>query len=193
MGVKTRAPFSINRNNMGKTCLNKLGSNIVVSCETPTVGITELYLMHTEDVTVKAAEDASWLNVAFAEGAKSYRIEGYKQNIQVTMATRSLEASNKLDISISFKTPHSFGSGTSMGTAFLRAILTGRFYVLVVGVNGRQFIAGSQSPLECSGFDWDSNANGQFRTITLAAPDGSAGNYITDISPAAATIIKTKA
>lgn len=192
MGLKTRTPFSINRNNMGKTCLNKLGSNIVVDCEIPTVGITELYLMHVEDVTFSETQ-GSWVTVAFAEGTKSYRIEGYKQNIQVTMTNRSLEASNKLDISVSFKTPHSFGSGTSMGTAFLRAILTGRFYVLVVGANGRQFIAGSQSPLECTGFDWDSNANGQYRTITLTAPDGSAGNYITDIVPAAATIIKTKA
>ena len=177
---------------MGKTCLNKLGSNIVVDCEIPTVGITELYLMHVEDVTFVESGGA-WSTLTFAEGAKSYRIEGYKQNIQVTMATRSLEASNKLDISISFKTPHSFGSGASMGTAFLRAILAGRFYVLVVGANGRQFIAGSQSPLECTGFDWDSNANGQYRTITLTAPDGSAGNYITDIATAAATIIKTKA
>lgn len=149
--------------------------------------------MHVEDVTPTTAVDGSWNTVAFAEGAKSYRIEGYKQNIQVTMTNRSLEASNKLDISVSFKTPHSFGSGTSMGTAFLRAILTGRFYVLVVGANGRRFIAGSISPLECSGFDWDSNANGQYRTITLTAPDGSAGNYITDIAPGAATTIISKA
>ena len=177
---------------MGKNCLNKLGTNILVTCSLPVHGIKEIYLMHTEDVTITKGSNEAWRTVTFATGTKSYRVEGYKQNIQVTTAVRSLDASNKLDISVSFKVPHSV-SGSTTGTSFQRAILTGSFYVLVVCNDSSRFIVGSQSPLVCSGFDWDSNANGQMRTITLTAPDGSAGNYIIDIEPTAADSIISKA
>lgn len=177
---------------MAKTCLNKLGTNILTTCNLPIHGIKELYLMHIEDITYSTSSDMSWSAVTFNAGAKSYKVEGYKQNIQITTAVRSLDASNKLDISVSFKIPHS-EAGSTTGTNFQRAILTGRFYVAVVCNDSSSFIVGATSPLECSAFDWDSNANGQMRTITLTAPDGSAGNYITDIAPAALATIISKA
>lgn len=166
--------------------------NITTSCNLPIHGIKDIYLMHVEDVTPVEDEKGSfWSDVHFKDGAKSYHVEGYKQNIQVTTSVRSLDASNKLDISVSFKVPHSV-SGSTIGTTFQRAILTGAFYVLAVCNDSSIFIAGSQSPLVCSGFDWDSNANGQLRTVTLTAPDGSAGNYITYIRPSVATLIISK-
>lgn len=177
---------------MAKNCLNKLGTNILSPCSLPVHGIKEIYLMHVEDVTITKGSDEAWRTVTFATGTKSYRVEGYKQNIQVTTSVRSLDASTKLDISVSFKVPHSV-SGSVVGTIFQRAILTGTFYVLVVCNDSSRFIVGSQSPLVCSAFDWDSNTNGQMRTITLTAPDGSAGNYIIDVEPTAADSIISKA
>ena len=177
---------------MANICLNKLGSNITKSCVLPVHGIKDIYLMHVEDVMpVLSAYGSVWSGISFSDGAKSYRVEGYKQNIQVTTSVRSLDASNKLDISVSFKIPHS-ASGSTIGTLFKRVILTGAFYVLVVCNDSSMFIVGSQSPLACSGFDWDSNANGQLQTVTLTAPDGSAGNYITDILQPVATSIISK-
>lgn len=173
---------------MAKTCLNKLNTNIVQTCELPIHGVKELYIMHVEDVTVSVASDASWSAVSFATGAKSVKVEGYKQNIQVTSSVRSSDASNKLDFSVMFKVPNST-SGTLAGLIFQRAILTGRFYVLVVMNDSTNFIVGAQSPLECSGYDWDSNTNGLLRTITLTAPDGSSGNYMGAIAPAAVNSI----
>ena len=90
---------------MSKTCLNKLPGNILVSCEVPVHGISEIYLMHAEDISISIDSGGTISSVSFATGAKSYRIEGYKQNIQVTTATRSMDASNKLDISVMFKLP----------------------------------------------------------------------------------------
>lgn len=174
---------------MAKTCLNKLGTSIAVTCSMPVHGVKELYLMHVEDITYSTRSDMSWASVTFNTNAKSYKVEGYKQNIQVTTAVRSLDASNKLDVTVMFKSPSSY-DGTTFATNFMRSILTGKFYVAVVNNDSSAFVVGAQSPLECSGLDWDSNANGCMRTYTLTAPEGSAGNYITDITPAAlATII----
>lgn len=178
---------------MAKNCLNKLGGGVTTTCSLPVVGIKEIYLMHIEDVNpTMDTTSGYWSAISFSSGANSYKIEGYKQNIQVTSAVRSLDASNKLDMSVIFKIPHSVG-GSTLRLAFMRAILTGRFYVLVICNDTSKFVVGAQSPLECSGFDWDSNANGSFKTITLTAPDGSAGNYITEVSEGVATTIISKA
>lgn len=148
--------------------------------------------MHVEDVTPQMEADKYWSAINFATGTNSYKIEGYKQNIQVTSAIRSLDASSKLDVSVMFKIPHSLG-GSALRLTFRRALLDGKFYVLVVCNDTSNFVIGAQSPLECSGFDWDSNANGSYNTITLTAPDGSSGNYITEVTPAVVATIISKA
>ena len=175
---------------MAKNCLAKIGSNITTTCSLPINGVKNIYLMHVEDVTVSPSSVGSWASVTFTTGAKSYKIEGYKQNIQVTTAVRSLDASNKLDMSVIFKIP---SSAKGANVNILAPLLTGRFYVLVENNDLTYFIAGGTSPLECSGVDWDSNANGQMVTCTLTAPDGSAGNYFTLITPEAVSTIISKA
>ena len=185
MGLKTRTPFSINRNNMGKTCLDKLSSGIAVGCTVPVNGVKNIYLMHTEDVTFTAASWGILVTATFTATGKSYKVEGYKQNIQVTSAIRTMDASNKLDISVMFKMP--------ANTTFMRSLLTGRFYVMVEYNDLTYSMVGYTSPLECTGMDGDSNANGKLYTITLTAPDGSSGNYYTPVSPEAITTIISKA
>lgn len=174
---------------MKKICLNKLSTNILTTCALPVHGVKELYLMHVEDVTPSVSSLGYWNGVTFAPNAKSYRVEGYKQNIQVTTAVRSLDASNKLDITISFKIP---GLG-NRGNNLEAILLGGRFYVLVMFNNMSSFVAGAISPLECTGFDWDSNANGLLATVTLSAPDGSAGNYLTLANDPSIEMIISKA
>lgn len=176
---------------MGKTCLNNLGGKVAVSCEIPRNGVKNLYLMHADIVTFTLGSDQSVTSVQWGTGGRSYMIEGYKQNIQVTTAVRSMDASNKLDISVMFKIPNS-SSGALYGTGIQRVLLSRKFYVLVEMNDGSHFMVGTISPLECSGFDIDTNANGAMRTITLTAPDGSAGNYLVDVAPAAITDIKSK-
>lgn len=177
---------------MAKNCLGRLGSSTPVMCSMPIVGVKEIYLMHVEDVKPTMEAEGYWSAITFDTGTNSYKIEGYKQNIQVTSAIRSLDASNKLDVSVMFKIPHFFG-GSTLRLAFRRALLSGRFYVLVICNDTSNFVIGAQSPLECSGFDWDSNANGSYNTITLTAPDGSSGNYITQVTPGVVATIISKA
>ena len=176
---------------MGKTCLDKLSANVLVSCGIPTNGVKDLYLMHSEDVTMVRASDGIVSSVTFATGGRSYMIEGYKQNIQVTAAVRAMDASNKLDISVMFKIPRSVG-GYTWGSPFVAALLNGKFVVLVEMNDLTAFMVGDVSPLECTGFDFDSNANGLMRTVTLSAPDGAAGNYITGVTSGVITEIKSK-
>lgn len=167
---------------MGKTCLDKLGSNITVGCTIPVNGVNKIYLMHAEDVTFSAATSGTLTAATFTSAGKSYMVEGYKQNIQVTSAIRTMDASNKLDISVMFKMP--------ADNIFMRSILTGRFYVMAEYNDLTYSMVGVTSPLECTGMDGDSNANGKLYTITLTAPDGSVGNYYTPVAPAViATII----
>lgn len=161
---------------MGKTCLNKLPGNILVTCDIPTNGVKDIYLMHAEDVTVTLDSSGGIAKVVFARGARSYRIEGYKQNIQVTSAIRASDASAKVDFSVMFKIPSSVG-GTSVNFVTERSFANGRFYALVVLNSSAVYFIGDISPLECSGIDYDSNANGGLITITLTAPEGSTGNY----------------
>lgn len=169
---------------MGKTCLANLGANMAVSCAIPKVGVKNIYLMHAEDVTFSEADWGQITAATFISGGRSYVIEGYKQNIQVTSAIRTMDASNKLDISVIFRAiEHS---------TFLRSILTRRFYVMAEYNDLTYSMIGVTSPLECTGMDWDSNANGKLYTITLTAPDGSAGNYYAPVAPAAIETIKTK-
>lgn len=154
---------------MAKTCLNKLSGNILQDCTITPVGIKEIYLMHAEDVKVTiAAEGASIASVAFASGAKSYKVEGYKQNIQYTASLKTMEASSKLNTSITFKMKI---SGLNM-----QSLATGRFYVMTSNLDSTCDFIGAISPLECTAMDFDSNANARLVTVTLSDPEGSAGN-----------------
>ena len=172
---------------MSKTCLNKLSGNILVDCDLPSYGIPEIYLMHVEDVTFTYNAAGTQISaVTFATNAKSYKVEGYKQNIQVTSALRSTDSSGRFDTSIMFK--------SKLSGAIGRPVMTGKFYVMVVeplstGVN---IVWGCNSPLECSNVEYDSNANGRFVTYTLTAPEGSAGNNLVVTYPAASTTIISK-
>lgn len=174
---------------MGKGCLNKLSGNITVGCTIPRVGIKNIYLMHAEDVTLKLSGNSDYvLTVSFASGAVAILVEGYKQNIQITSAIRTMDASAKLDFSVSFKLADRDVATVSR----MRSLLCGRFYVLAEYQDGKYSFIGYSSPLECSGMDWDSNANAGFTTVTLAAPEGSAGNYLINASIEAINQIKSK-
>lgn len=175
---------------MAKGCLNKLSGNITVGCNIPLVGIKNLYLMHMEDVTFTAAGvNGSTITAAtVASDAVVILVEGYKQNIQLSSSVRAMDASAKLDVVVTFKMPM-----TADGD-YLRArsLLAGKFYVAVERNDGTTSIVGYMSPLECSGMDWDSNANAGLVTVTLSAPEGSAGNYFMIASPVAMDSIKSK-
>lgn len=170
---------------MGKSCLNKFNQSITVDCIIPQVGIKDIYLMHAEDVTFTTGEGGDVADATFASGTKSYKIEGYKQNIQLTTSVLSTDASVKLAASIMFKMP-------STSTYLMKTILSGRYYVLVVRNSGLPVLVGVQAPLECSGFDYDSNSGAGFATVTLSAPEGSGGNYLSGIAKSAIASITSK-
>lgn len=175
---------------MAKACLNKLSDNILQSCTITPVGIKEIYLMHAGDVTFGYGTTPNRVySVTFAEGAKSYKVEGYKQNIQVNGSLKSLDASVTMDASVTFKVQY-----TARMTDFVRTITTGRFHVLVIYNSGLQVIVGATVPLECSAADFDSNANAAMVTLTLSTPEGAAGcpMFISQ-SPASNLIISKSA
>lgn len=152
---------------MAKNCLNKLSNNILQSCNFMPVGIKNIYLMHMEDVTLTSNEKAV-SNISFASGAKSYKVEGYKQNLQYTATLKTTDASARLNTSVTFKMP---ADGPVMST-----LAMGRFYVMVQYADESAGIVGVQCPLECSAMEFDSNANAALVTVTLSDPEGSAGN-----------------
>ena len=159
---------------MGKSCLNKLSGNITVGCTIPKVGVKNIYLMHAEDVTLAGDNNTMIIKSAvFAPGAVAILVEGYKQNIQVSGSLKSLDAAASMDASVTFKVPHSPGA-----VGFVDTITTGRFCVLVLFNNTDQVVLGSTIPLECSAADFDSNANANMVTITLATPEGAAGCHM---------------
>lgn len=164
---------------MGKSCLNKLSGNFALGCTFAPVGVKNIYLMHSEDVTFTVSSNPLRItNATFVSGAKSYLVEGYKQNIQVNGSLKSLDAIASMDTSVTFKIPR----GTNTSTIdFVGTIVTGKFCVLVLYNDGNQVILGSTIPLECSAADFDSNANAGMVTITLASPEGAAGSRM--ISP----------
>lgn len=175
---------------MAKICLNNLSGGFSAACTMPVHGIKDLYLISPEDVTVTTFSDGVWKGVSFKETGKSYKVEGYKQNIQITSSVRSLDASNKLDVSVMFKIPYTRYADTV-------SLLMRKFYVVAVPNDKSSHPAiaiGHTSPLEMTACDWDSNANGTLLTVTLSAPDGSAGNYLLPVESAAlATIISKSA
>ena len=70
---------------MAKNCLNKISGNRTVGCTITPVGVKNIYLMHAEDVTFSFEYNPRRVAVVtFASGARSYLVEGYKQNIQVS-------------------------------------------------------------------------------------------------------------
>lgn len=171
---------------MSKSCLNKLSGNILVDCAVPTHGIKDIYLMYVEDVTLTLSADTTTVtDVTWAEGARSYRIEGYKQNIQVTTSMISTDTSAKLDVTIQFK--------AALNPILSRRISMGKFFVMVVPPTGASnYFWGLQTPLECTNIEYDSNANGGLATYTLSTPEGSVGNYHALASGTAPTSIISK-
>lgn len=156
---------------MAKNCLNKLASGIPVGCTISQVGVKDIYLMHAGDVKFVFDPTLNRISsVAFAEGAKSYKVEGYKQNIQVNGSLKSLDASATMDASVTFKVQLN-----SAATDLVNTITIGKFHVLVIYNSGEQVILGSTVPLECSAADFDSNANATMITLTLSTPEGAAG------------------
>lgn len=145
--------------------------------------------MHVEDVTSLAVSPTGdYINViTLASSAIVIKVEGYKQNIQITGAIRSMDASAKMDINVIFKLPLSSGYGGRM-----QSLLSGEFYVLAEEMRGSHKFFGHISPLECSGLDWDSNSNVGLATVTLSAPEGSAGNYFMALTAPAIQEIKRK-
>lgn len=172
---------------MGKSCLNKLASNITVRCTIPQVGVRDIYLMHTGDVKFTYNAAGIIMNAEFAEDAKSYMIEGYKQNIQVTASLKTTDVSARVDSSVSFKIPYTYSTRD-----FINTVVSGKFYVLVVFSDGDYTVLGDSSPLECSSADFDSNANAKMVSITLASPEGSAGNHAKVVTAAAVNVITSK-
>ena len=152
---------------MAKTCLNKLSGNILQDCTIKQVGLKDIYLMHAEDVTF-THDGAVVSAVTFASGAKSYKVEGYKQNLQYTATLKTTDASARLNTSVTFKMP---SNGPMMST-----LAMGKFYVMVQYANVSAGVVGIQCPLECSAMEFDSNANAALVTVTLSDPEGSAGN-----------------
>lgn len=155
---------------MSKTCLNRLSGNILTDCTLRTHGIKDIYLIYFEDVKLTLSSGTT--TVESAEWGSSpgvLRIEGYKQNIQVTTSAISTDASTRLDVSIQFK--------ASLSTLLARRIPAGRFFVLTIPNSGSNTLWGVQAPLQCSNIEYDSNANGGLATYTLSAPEGTAGNY----------------
>lgn len=172
---------------MGKSCLNKLSGNITRDCTIPQVGVKNIYLMHTDGIALTASDFLTTvMNVSFGSGIRAVLVEGYKQTIQITAAIRTMDASAKLDYSVSFKLAGRDVSAVSR----VRSLLSGKFYVLAEYQDGTYSFIGFTSPLECSGMDWDSNANAGFMTVTLTAPEGSAGNYLMAVAAAAVASIK---
>ena len=91
----------------------------------------------------------------------------------------------RLDYSLTFKIP-------LRSTWPLRSFSTGRFYAMVEHLSGYSILVGVTCPLECSAIDGDSNANGGMFTITLTAPEGSAGNLPVEVLEAAKNTIISK-
>ena len=171
---------------MSKSCLNKLTGNITVGCTIEQNGIKNVYLMYPGDVTFSFGAGYEYIDAAtFSAGAKSYLIEGYRQNIQLTTSARALDASTMLDYSLTFKIP-------ARSTWPLRAFSVGRFYAMVEFRSGYNLLVGATCPLECSAIDGDSNANSGMFTITLMAPEGSSGNYPVEVLKAAKDTIISK-
>lgn len=157
---------------MAKGCLDKLTGNLQATCNVDPVGVSDLYFMYPEDVTLTFSNANRQISaIAFSKETRSYRIEGYKQNIQITAALRTLDASAKYDVSVMFKIPE---SNPFLGSRFM----SGKFYVLEIpnGSRGTFDIWGINVPLECTNLEYDSNAIGKLITVTLSAPEGSAGN-----------------
>lgn len=172
---------------MGKQCLARLSGGITVGCTIPQVGVRDIYLMHAEDVTFTYNSSGIIMAAVFAEDSKAYKIEGYKQNIQVTASLKTTDASARVDASVSFKIPYNYTSRD-----FINTVVSGKFYVLVVFNDGDFTVLGDSSPLECSSADFDSNANAKMTTITLASPEGSAGNHARVVAASAVTTIISK-
>lgn len=170
---------------MGQGCLFRFNQSIPVGCTTPRVGIKDIYLMHADEVELTLDVGGNVTKATFADGKSSYKIEGYKQNIQLTTAVLSTDVSVKLAASIIFKMP-------ANNPFLMKTILSGRYYVLVVQNSGTPILVGAQAPLECSGFDYDSNGNAGMATVTLSAPEGSAGNYLSGITAPAVASITSK-
>lgn len=142
--------------------------------------------MYPEDVALTLGTGSEYVGaVTFVGSAKPYLVEGYKQNIQLTTSARAMDASMRLDYSLTFKIP-------LRSTWPIRAFSTGKFYAMVEYLSGYTLLVGVTCPLECSAIDGDSNANSGMFTITLTAPEGSAGNYPVEVLAAAKNTIISK-
>lgn len=153
---------------MGKGCLNKLTASVNPCAAYAMHGVKEIYLIYPEDITSITIDPTGGTlsAIGMAETAKSYRVSGHKQLIQVTESLSATDISNAIDPSITFRMPASFVVNGN-------AIRNGKFAVLVVFYDLSAKFYGYPSPLVCTGWEGDSNANGRLITVTLGQEEGS--------------------
>lgn len=146
----------------------------------------DIYLMYAEDVKFTTSNGLI-SGVTFASGSRSVRVEGYKQNIQVTSTLKTTDASARIDSTVSFKV-----AGNATYRLRLNSIANGKFVVLVVYAGSDFTLLGTTVPLECSSMEFDSNGGAGMYTVTLSSPEGSAGNNLTALDAAVKNSIISK-
>ena len=153
-------------------CISKLATAIAYDCDSGATGLVSALIINKADIASFSVDVADYNTVktlVLASGARSYKVEGYKQNIQYTTSLKTTEASARLNTSVSFK--------IKSDGLVMQALSTGKFYVMTLDADGTSDFIGANAPLECSAMDFDSNANARLVTVTLSDPEGSAGNH----------------
>lgn len=177
---------------MGKTCLNKLSQSLLMDCTIPQHGISELLLVYADDVESKSydvADDTNLTGVTLKSGAFSYLVEGYKASIQAVEAIQQTDYSNAMKQTVTFRVFDKQKAG-----AIHKALLLGKFVVFAKMNDVGQYRAyGAKSPLELTGIDGDTNANGGYSLVTLSTQEGAQGDYSTTVTKSVYDLIKGKA
>jgi hypothetical protein len=156
-------------------CIKALNKAIQYNCELGVVGLRELYLINSADITAMTVshDDNIVSAITLKTGAKTVPVDTVKNGVKVVETMKATDVSNGIDQALTI----TLYDKAVNGTVILDALMNGRFMAAVSykDIKASKYMLGALCGLEISDIQADSSANGGFTTITLKTPDDAKG------------------
>lgn len=147
-----------------------LVGNILTSCSIPVNGVAELYLISRDDIAsyTISADGGSLLSITIAgTGPKVADVEGFGNAIKVSDTIKTTDYATGLAQTVTIPV-EGYNNNRS-----LQALLSGNFVAFTKSEALQYRVYGLFNGLEATGYESNSDTNGNRNTVTLSTPENA--------------------
>ena len=147
-----------------------LVANILSGCALPINGVAELYLISRDDITsyTISPDGGSLAAITIAgTGAKVAKVDGFGNSVKVSEAIKTTDYVTGLAQTVTIPSDGYVNYGA------LQSLLSGNFVAFTRSENLQYRVYGLFNGLEATGYESNSDTNGNRSTVTLSTPENA--------------------